>query len=189
MNAVPLFHSDGKEAGIFYCGKCRTVSRTENEANQCCDQYPCETCGGERPYGYPGICHECSEKAFLIAETKREAERFEASRKIKEWIGPVYLPMSDTYFGTVSDLFDYFANNGGVFPEYVWTCETSLVCHLDYDSIIEDATQEAHENFSPDDLSGELELKSAINVINESNKDLVNWIPNFNVALILERKP
>ncbi len=38
MNATELFHQDGKTANVFYCGKCRIVKRSKEEAETCwCD--------------------------------------------------------------------------------------------------------------------------------------------------------
>ncbi len=34
MNAIKLYHQDGKPSGVFYCEKCRCVKRTEEEANE-----------------------------------------------------------------------------------------------------------------------------------------------------------
>lgn len=188
MNAIELFHADGKPAKIFYCEKCRIVKRTKEEADQCCAPVKCATCGNEGVRQFHTICDACEEKK----RAAREEERFTSAEKITEWDGPIYSDgygFNEGYFANVEALEDWLSSrdvdDDNTRPKYVWTCTKNQFCQLDYDRIIENATQEAYEDWDEGNIYGEQELKSAIAVFNEANKNHVSWEPNYKVALLL----
>ena len=79
MNAIELFHGDGKSADVWYCATCRCVARTEDAANLCCKPNQC-ACGAETPRGWQR-CQGC--------ERKRISDRAQAifAQADKRYIG------------------------------------------------------------------------------------------------------
>lgn len=190
MNAIELFHADGKTAGIYHCEKCRIVKRTKAEADQCCAPVKCADCGSENVPKYYTVCDACRHKK----EADREAERFAKAEKVTEWSGAIYSDgrgWNEGFFANVEDLEDWLAceeeDDGSQpdRPEYVWTCDDKPFCQLDYDHIIENAIQEAYEDWEPDSITGADALKAAIEAFNEANKEHVSWEPNYKRALLL----
>lgn len=121
-----------------------------------------------------------------------EAERFEKAEKITDWSGPVYcegIGYSDGYFHNMEELLDHLDSDDDEEvcerPKYAWACDSNPCCWLDYGSIIEDATQEAHESFDAGQLHGEDELKAALERFNEANKGFVSWTPNYKRAVLI----
>lgn len=190
MNAIELFHSDGKPAGIFYCEKCRIAKRTKEEAAQCCAPAKCEDCGSEALQHYYTVCDPCRHKR----DTAREAERFANAEKVTEWNGVILHGShgyNDGFFRDIDELDDWPADEAEEDgtqpdrPEYVWTCDDQCFCQLDYCSIIEHATQEAYEDWDSRTIAGQAELKAAIATFNAANAHHATWHPNYKRALIL----
>jgi hypothetical protein len=191
MNATELFHADGKSAGIFYCAKCRLVKPGKEQAEECCKPDLCNHCGKETGRKYFKICDTCER----VQQIMRDDDRYAAAEKIPaaEWSGPVYaegIGCNEGYFKSVFDLLDWISTEeDGDDNVRVWACDERQTCFLDYDRIIEDATQEAHEGFDPDDLNGADELKKAIEIFNEANKKTVTWEPNYKKTILLTCQP
>lgn len=186
MNPFPLFHEDGKPTGIFACGQCRAVHQHNATAVQCCEDRKCPDCGTQQ---YGGRCSPCRH----IEDVKREAARFEKAEKITDYSGPVYVD-DDEYHRDISDYLEAVAERGEDIEEgeekperraYVWACHSRPVCSLDVDSVIEHATQDAYEDFTPDDLSGKAELKAALEAFNEKNRDVLVYEPDFKRAVLI----
>jgi hypothetical protein len=179
MSAIALHLADGTTAGIYYCGKCRHVARTQAEAEQCCKPRVCAC--GKKTEGYWTVCHDCREKA----ERAKEAKRFADAEKLTAWDGPVFaegIGPQDGFFETVDDLTEHCEDNGMSLPPYVWPCDKVPFAVVDFDDIVEAA---AYEDFDAGDLSGTAELKAAIEAFNEANKALCLWEPNYKKALVL----
>ena len=192
MNATELYHKDGKSTGVFYCSKCRLVRREQQHAEQCCGVRHCHTCPAEAADGRI-YCAPCQ----LIHEMAREAARYDKAEKVTSWDGWVYREdcgYQDGYFNSVAEYLDWIAesdeeaaDNGDTepaMPDYVWTCSENRFCQLDYDSIIENATQDAYEDWNTE-VNGADDLKAAIEKFNEANKELISYHPNYKRALIL----
>lgn len=191
MNATQLFHADGKPSKVFFCGKCRMTAATQENAEQCCQNYKCQHCGVDTGSRSWLSCDACRRKI----EDEAERRRFEKAEKVTSWDGPIYcegLGYNEGFFESVEDLWDYLGDEEELetgerkAPEYVWTCDCKPICSLDYDEIIENATQDAHEGWEPDQLTGAEALKSALDAFNEANKEQVGWEPNFKKALLIE---
>lgn len=183
MNAIELYHKDGKATGVFYCVKCRCVSRDKVSADKCCEPMKCDMCGCDVPQ-YHSRCSTC----WQLATDQKERERFEKAEKVTEWSGPVFcegVGYNEGFAGCIEDLLDDVEPED--MPEYVWTCLSRPSCELDYDSIIENATSDAHEEFDPGILDGAEELKAAIEKFNEQNKGYVSWEPDFTKALLIQK--
>jgi hypothetical protein len=186
MKPIPLFHEDGKTAGIFYCSQCRIVARTREAAEQCCAPAKCSACGAEAKQYYTK-CEAC----LSADRIKREADRFEKAEKVESWDGPVYcdsIGWNEGYFRDLGELEDWIADqyeeDGIAIPPYAWACNSIPFCQVDIDRIIENATQEAFEDWDGE-TEGYAELKAAIEKFNEANKALVSWKPNYKLAVVL----
>jgi hypothetical protein len=57
-------------------------------------------------------------------------------------------------------------------------CCTSRGLNIDLDSILENATEEMHED-ARDDLSGIDELQSAVDAFNKANESVRTWDPDY----------
>jgi len=103
MNAQELFLKDGKETGIFFCEKCRIVSRDKDSADKCCSPCCSDTCGKETErYWTP--CSEC--------RAAKSRTSFLAKEPI-DWDGktPLTIHDSDEYFFDEESLIDYLYDN------------------------------------------------------------------------------
>lgn len=181
MNAIELFLKDGKSAGVYYCEKCKIVNNSKEFSDQCCQNYLCKQCGKDTGSRFQLICNTC----YNVKRIQGERVRFEKAEKVTEWSGPVYcegVGYNEGYASCVDDLLDDVEPED--MPKYVWTCDSRPTCDLDYYDIIENATQDAHEDFDSGTLEGEDELKSAIEKFNELNKGSVTWEPNYKKALL-----
>lgn len=174
-----------KTAGIFFCGACKIVARTQAEAEKCCVPRKC-ACGAECEPHWTA-CKTCRD----AADVKREADRFAKAEKVASFDGPVYSEghgYQDGYFDSMADFLDWWESDtdeGAVRPAYVWACDRSPCCRLDYDRIIEDATNDAHENFDAGSLTGDEALKAALDKFNELNRGYENWTPNHKLAVLV----
>ena len=184
MKATELYLEGGKSAGIFFCGECRIVHRTQAEAEACCVPQRCR-CGSELPRGWL-TCHVCRK----CDAAKKEALQYAAAAKTPaaDWTGPVWCDVNtnDGFFANVEALLEHFFDEEDL-PAHVFACKTHPICWLDYDRIIEDATQEAYEEWTSDSLTGEAELTAALDAFNEKNKDNVYWTVDYSRAVVLDR--
>jgi hypothetical protein len=122
-----------------------------------------------------------------------EASRFAKSEKVETWDGPVWADgcgNSDGFFTDMDDFLDWThcREPGEVVPPYVWACDKKPVVSLDINHILENATQEAYEDFSYSDLTGIKELEAAMTTFCEINKDVVVWVPNYKKAVLVNAK-
>lgn len=191
MNPIELFHRDGKSTGIFYCEKCRIVHREKARAEACCQPVKCSVCGAANVRQYHTKCDACTE----ADRSNRELERFEKAEKLTTWDGPVYSDghgSNDGYFSDLAEFEDWIADGTDAYdepvirPAYVWACTSIPFCVLDIDHIIENACQEAFEDWSGH-TDGYDELEAAIKIFNEANKGLISWQVDYKRAVIIPR--
>lgn len=170
MNPTQLFHENGTPTGIWYCRKCRTVHRTQPEAEVCCRPRLC-SCGAEVREGWLS-CRPCLDRR----EAERERARFEAAEKVTDWAGPVF--HGDSFYWSADDIDDS--------PPYVWTAVGKPFVNVDLDGVLETIVAEAYEDFDPvRELNGVEDLKQAIDRFEEANKNLLAYEPNYKLALVL----
>ena len=188
MNAIELYHQDGKSAGVHYCEKCRCVKRTREEADKCCEPTKCQYCGKETGRQYYLACESCDR----ANQEKNERERFEKAKKLtqSEWDGWVYLDGTgrDGYSESLSDFWDNWEldhDEGDEKPEYVWACKKNHFAVADVSDITERIGANAYDDFDTCDLNGLDDLKAAIEKFNEANKDVVSYEPDYGVAILL----
>lgn len=180
MNAIELYHQDGKPTGVFYCSECRIVHRGKSLAEKCCAPVMCCECGHPVGEKYYITCNQCRDK-------KREAverERFEKAEKLTDTeCGPVV--HGDTYAASVEELLEMI--DGEDRPEYFWTCNESPVCNLDARTIIGRYTEDAYEDFDPDTLKGIPEFEAACKAFNVANAGHVKWDVNYKACVLLPK--
>lgn len=186
MNAIELYHQDGKSTGVFYCTQCRCVKRTKEEADKCCEPTKCQYCGKESGRQHYLACESCDR----ANQAKKEADRFEKAEKKTEWGGWVYLEGTgrDGYSESLSDFWDNWESDhdeGDEKPAYVWACKKNHFAVADVSDITERIADDGYEDFDADDLNGLEELKAAIEKFNEANKDVVSYEPDYGVAILL----
>jgi len=180
MNAIELYHHDGKSTGVFYCTECRCVKRTKEEADKCCEPTKCQYCGKESGRQYYLSCESCDR----ANQDKEEAERFDKAEKKTEWDGWVYY--EDEYYESV----EYYLESCDDLPvpAYVWACKENHFAVADVSDITDRIEENGYEDFDGDDLKGLDDLKAAIEKFNEANKDVVSYEPDYGVAILLNHQ-
>jgi hypothetical protein len=186
MNAIELYHQDGKSTGVFYCTTCRCVKRTKEEADKCCEPTKCQYCGKESGRQHYLACESCDR----ANQAKKEADRFEKAEKKTEWDGWVYLEGTgrDGYSESVEAFWDNWecaAAADDEKPKYAWACKKNFFAVADVSDITERIADNGYEDFDPDDLNGLDDLKAAIEKFNEANKDVVSYEPDYSIAILL----
>ena len=188
MNATELFHKDGKATGVFYCTSCRIVSRTQEQAEECCKPRKCSNCKCELPKEtyYTG-CSDCRVKR----EAAKEKERFERAEKVsaKEWGGWVYLEDvgdNNGYFDSVGELLAHFEEEGLELPDYCYVAEPKQWVQAEVYQITQSIEGDAPEDFDFRSLAGLKELKEALEKFNEANANELIWWPNYKKAVLLK---
>lgn len=188
MNAIELFHQDGKSAGVFYCAACRIVKRTKSEAEECCSPVKCKDCGNvvEIKYTFRPISVQC-DSCSRDERARIEQKRFDKAEKLTKWDGPVYCEGHgrNGYAKSVSEMLDYLEDVEER-PKYVWACTIKHFVNADISDITERLADDAYEDFDPDDLNGLEELNVAIKAFNEANQGAVSWEPDFSKAIPLD---
>lgn len=188
MNATELFLKDGRGANCFFCGTCRIVKRTQDEAEECCKPRACSQCGTklkERQYS----CDIC----FQVNQIKKEKERFEASTKLtpEQYDGWVYMEGTgrEGYSESLTELIDELENDGQEFPEYVWACTEKSFVHVSISDIADEIENcgDSYEDFDFDDLKGIQELKAALEAFTAENTESVSFYPDYSRAVILDK--
>ena len=186
MNATELFHQDGKSAGVFYCSECRNVAKNSDDADKCCKPTLCQHCGKPSGHRFWTCCDACSKLKSIQAEQ----DRFDKAKKLTEWDGWVFsegLGFREGFFESLSDLLDQLEDDE--VPKYVWACDPDHFAFARVDDVIRPIleNESAYEGFDSDDLSGIEELKAAIEKFNEANKHIVSYIPNFKMAVLINK--
>lgn len=188
MNALELFHKDGGSAGVFYCGECRCVKRTQDEAEQCCKPYTCSKCGVVTEK-YWTICNGCRSKK----RQEEERARFEAAEKIDAdaYEGWLYCDgiagSNEGFFEDLETLIDLCCD-AEVKPEYAWACNPQHFAVLDIDDILQRIEEDgdAYEDFDARDMNGIPELEKALVAFNEANIGVVSYSPDYKRAVLLD---
>lgn len=189
MNATELYLKDGRSAGIWYCEKCRIVSKDKETAEKCCAPWHCKTCG-EECERYRMLCRECrdAEANEQWHQMLAEAEEIPSD----EYDGPWYYEGygDDGFLWDDSRLFEECEENGEQPPEFVFCCNANVFT-VDVRDIIEDA--EAHleidncDGYAPD-YNGLDEFKAACQKFTEANKHIKTYWPDSKRKVRVWRK-
>lgn len=191
MNAKELFHQDGKSAGVFYCGECRNVAKSQELAEECCAPYKCQYCGCDVPRkNFRTACPDC----IASNDEKKERERFESAEKLTEWDGPVFCESAsynEGFFPSLAELYDYFGceanfdeDGSEALPPYAWACNVIQFVSYDVGSIKE--SLEGYEDWEGD-TDGDNELQAALDAWAERNAKVVRWEPDYKRAVLLDQ--
>lgn len=181
MNATELYLKSGQSAGVFFCEKCRNVSRTEAEAEQCCKDYPCQSCGettGDRLWT---VCQKCRREK----RQRDEIDRFNKAEKLERWDGWVY--DGANYHESIDDYIEDVLDNGGDIHDYVWTCKPIYFVRAEIGDIIDRIGDDAYEDWDPDTLDGLVELEAALDKFNAANEKVCSYSPDFSKAALTKR--
>lgn len=183
VNAIELFHKDGRSAGVWHCEKCRIVAPSQEQAEACCRPYKCTGCGAECER-YHTLCRVCVE----AKQEQQERERFDKAEKLTEWDGWVYSDgrgFQDGYFDSLDDFMEFVLEEGIEPPNYVWACKSEAFACIDVDHVLEHIEQNGYDDFDSDTLKGIPELKAALNAFTEANKDVLSYTPDYSTAVLL----
>lgn len=186
MNAQELYHHDGKPASVSYCSACRRVHRTKDQADECCTPQKCQYCGLETGRPHYTACNSCDQ----INRSKKEADRFDKAEKKTEWDGWVYLEGTgkEGYSESIADFWENWESDhdeGDAKPTYVWACAEIHFAVAEIHHITDYITDQAYDDFDSNDLNGIPDLEAALAKFNEANKDLVSYLPDYSVAVLL----
>lgn len=176
MNAIELFVQSGKSAGVFACGECKIVSKTQADADQCCD-WKCSNCG-VKTERFSTRCDDC----WSVIRAEGHAKRLAAAELVTAYGGWVCCDSGcgsqDGYFPSIEDYVDYIYDEGWgdpesdespEWPEFVYCCTTE-VKSIDADYVIEHLCEEGYEEMS-EHLAGLDELRAAIDAFNSLNRE------------------
>lgn len=181
MNAVYLHRPDGSETDISICGKCGAPARGKSNfdiSERCC---VCWICGSPLADGEPQHNNHYHDDCDRTHRATLDMKRLDKAVLVEGYEGPVYCEgvlggsYGDGYFSDVGELEDMLNDSPeatGI--EFAYCCTSSPVALLDVDSIIENETQESFED-AIDHLNGVDELRTAVEVFNEANKDVISW--------------
>lgn len=187
MNAIELFHKDGRPAGVWYCVECKLTFSNREAAELCCKPYVCSLCGKPCKQ-FHSICESCLSARTIAVEQ----ERFEKAVKLTEWDGCVYregLGFQDGFFSSTDELAVYCLEDGVDIPHYAWTCKGSPFACATIDRIIDDIQDRAYEGFDMGRVTGLAELDVAIETFNLANDKLLSYEPDYARCVLLEGKP
>ncbi len=193
MNAVELFHQDGRPAGVWYCGKCKCIvgDRTggKDAAEKCCEPSKCEQCGAEVER-YWRSCGECRRKN----EVKREQERFALSKKLTldEWGASdvcdnmLMHPTADKWFRDLDDFEEWLScDSGRVRPSYLW-CSEHIRWRPDASGDLRDRLHDNFHEDAADDISDD-EYKRLDDMVNawwQENR-VISYEPDYSRCVLL----
>lgn len=189
MQATELFHQDGRTAGVWYCGECKIVRRTEKEAAECCRPYVCTYCGTDVPRkNFRTACPDCIRKR----SNAMEALKFKEAEKVTSWDGWIFSEgHGEEFFREPEDLFDWIEGqrdegDDTPLPTYAWTCDPVQFARLEIGDLTERICEsgDAYEDFDPETLDGIPELEAALEEFNRANEKVVSWRPNYRRALV-----
>lgn len=194
MNAIELFHQDGKATGVYYCEQCREVSHSKSNAERCCK--PCECGKPVRSRGYIR-CDECDSKYWKEKIAKDAIIRMEKAEIVEFYIGAVnwdgcpqgvsrcssyFNGENDGFFIDMEDLLQAAEtyrddksedDDDSGLPEFVFCC-TERPFKLDLDRALEHALEEMYD-VACDAIGGEQELWNAVELFNETNSSVVTY--------------
>lgn len=187
MKARRLFtQEDGgyAAAGVWYCGKCGGVHKTEALASSCC---ACPSCQhpSERGGAY---CEACS----LGRAWEWEKSRWAKAEAVQEanWKGAGMLEWNDHYFDWVHELEEYAYEDGmDSLPDEVWIAPGRRIVELpDTRGLLERlCDDQAYEDWEWDG-AGQEDLNQAItkfNRLNDGPRNLV-YSPDYRRKLVLD---
>lgn len=133
-----------------------------------------------------------------IWREKQETARYEKAEKVAAadydgWFYSEDYPYNNGYFENIEEYWDYICDEQDKLPDgeissgkgYVWAAKSRPVCHICLDSILENATEDSYEDFELNDLDGLEDLKKAIDIFNELNKDKLVYEQNTKLAVLL----
>ena len=175
-NAIELFHADGRSAGCFYCAKCRIVHKTESEADECCRPRLCAKCGREVDARHFLVCERCRK----VKQASKDLATLEAAELVEDEGGWLYVEghgHNDGFFRDMGELLDYLADEPeNTRPEFAFCCRKFGMSERSAADIIEDSTQDMHEE-AANDVSVESikALQAAIDAFYAANEDVVSY--------------
>jgi hypothetical protein len=186
VNAVELFHKDGRPASVFYCGQCRIVHKHQEHAEQCCKNYLCSDCGKDTGSRSWLICDTCRS----LRDVKKERERFEKAEKVADWDGFVYCEGfgREGFCESLDVIYEECDDEEKTVPEYAWTCTPNRFAVVTIDDIKDRIIDsgDCYEDFSVNDLNGLKELEAALDAFNESNSGVLSYQPDYKKAVLLQ---
>ena len=163
MNAQELFLKNGISANVWYCSECRFVKRDIETATDCCVKNNCKYCGKLVEEKYWLAHRECIEK-----------DKMEKAEKLDIWDGGVFY--EDKYYTNTNELVEALEGDEYI-PEYVYICKIIPFPAIEMDCLIESIEESSYGEIG-DQLNGLDKLTEAINEFNETNKDLVSYLPD-----------
>lgn len=186
MNAQELYLKNGQATKIFFCEKCRNVSRTKSIAEECCKPVTCE-CGQEVKEKYWRKCSNCRSKE----RSKKEQQIYDNAEKIfaANCNEPVYCLDNDTYYQDIDYLIEEIEGENEEDLDKnvkVYCCHEVSFVAVDWDVLVDTIYTNAYEDFDSDDLKGIKELKEAIKEFENKNKNTISLMPNYKKAVKLK---
>lgn len=179
MKAFELYTKEGKQTGVFCCGECKIVHRTQKDAESCC---VCADCGVNTRLEYKTVCGDCSKKRYAKQQAEaiqKEVEILNKAVEVTEW---QYVWFNEKMYSDLESLIDDCGIEENVIPEFVHLMKPIMFTGFQIDRLLDEYT----ENIMVDDIDsneverlliGYAELKKAVCKFNDSNKSIIiYWV-------------
>ena len=130
--------------------------------------------------------------AFDASCVARDKAKFAKAKHVpeSEWGEGVF--HGDTYYSSVEDFREYWEDNQDPeepYPEYLWAARRQVVIQgLDVVNVVEGCIDAwGYEDMGVGDLSGVEELQAALDAFTKTNEDMVSYVEDTSIAIILEQ--
>lgn len=195
MRVLELFTANQKSAGVFACGECKIVHKTQAAAEQCCD-WKCHKCGAKTDR-FSTQCSAC----WDIVRAEGHARRLAAAKLVTEYDGWICCESgcgsNDGYFQSIEDYVDYIYDEGWgdpesdecrEWPEFVFACEKE-VKGIDVGHVIENLCEDGYEDMG-ENFTGMDELRAAVDAWNAKNQNgLTCWSVDYKKKIAVPPRP
>lgn len=169
---VKLDSGEFKSSHVWFCGKCRIVSTSQELAEQCCDK-KCYTCLAPIEF-YSVKCRDCSAKEYRA----KEIEKIEKAELVE--MGE-YIYYHDEYYSQ-DDLYCYLEDNLGIedlenCEEFGFDCDKYSYKPVDIVKYVRESCEEDHYEDSSEQLVGLDELAKHLDDFN-AKQTIVSYMVN-----------
>ena len=179
MNSIELFTKELKSTGVFACGQCRIVTKSQEAAERCCQPVNCSRCGDIVSERYWLVCSSCRSKE----ELEKELARMDKAEKVHSWDGPVH--NGNDFWGSVEEYLEHCEDQDQTPNPYLWAAEERPLVTVDFSRVLDMITSDAWDDFDETMLEGKSVLEGALQDFVKANEGLKIWEHAYETAIVL----
>jgi hypothetical protein len=188
MNAIELKNPEGVAmAWACSAASCKKIYCSQVSADRCC---LCSICQQPTDASDYTMLHKtCSDKA----QSKRIEKQIAAATIVDDWDGGVFAtndigPDDGGWFHSLDALEEYCDDDPDVErPEWAFLCQPETLRKVTVDDIVEMSCADMHEEVS-DSITGDTELRAALNAFYEANKPLMSYTPDYKRVVRVQKR-